>query len=199
MEFRGGKIQPRGGGSGGRPFSEPSRAGDPGTPAQSQQVANNGNNNPGQSAKGDDMSLGGTKKSKKKWLIAAVIVIVALLVGGFCSWRMMGSNGKDEGNINKNEFQAVFLTNGQVYFGKLKNVDNNYLTLTDIYYLQVQQQVQPASSTSSNSQVSLAKLGNELHGPEDFMYVARDQVLFWENLKDSGKVVQAIDAYQKTQ
>jgi len=198
MEFRGGKIQPRGG-SGGRQFSEPSRAEGPGTPAQSQQQVTNNVNNPGQSAKGDDMSLGGTKKSKKKWLIAAIVIIVVLVAGGLCSWKMMGSNSKDEPDVNTSEFQAVFLTNGQVYFGKLKNVDNNYLTLTDIYYLQVQQQVQPATTSTSNSQVSLAKLGSELHGPEDFMYVARDQVLFWENLKDSGKVVQAIDAYQKQQ
>jgi hypothetical protein len=62
----------------------------------------------------------------------------------------------------------------------------------------VQQTVQPKdqSASSNNQQVSLAKLGGELHGPEDVMYVNRDQVLFWENLKDNGKVVTAIKNYQ---
>jgi hypothetical protein len=83
----------------------------------------------------------------------------------------------------------------QVYFGKLANVDDRYVKLSDIYYLQVQQTVQPdqnAANQNNNPQVSLAKLGSELHGPEDAMYVNRDQVLFWENIKDDGKVVKAI-------
>ncbi len=103
--------------------------------------------------------------------------------------------------INSKEYQALFLTNGQVYFGKLDQVDASYVKLTDIYYLQTQQTVQPnASATSTASpQLSLAKLGNELHGPEDAMFVAHDQVLFWENLKDSGKVVQAIKSYKASQ
>jgi len=41
----------------------------------------------------------------------------------------------------------------------------------------------PARPNNNNNQqpnVSLAKLGNELHGPEDSMYVSHEQVLFWE-------------------
>ena len=41
-----------------------------------------------------------------------------------------------------------------------------------------------------------SELGGELHGPEDVMYVSREQVLFWENLKDDGKVATAIKDYQ---
>ena len=118
-------------------------------------------------------------------------------------------NGKTDSNsqasgsnkaINTGEYQAVFLTNGQVYFGKVTNVDSSYVKLTDIYYLQVQQTVQPkdssAAASAANQQVSLAKLGGELHGPEDVMYVSRQQVLFWENLKTDGKVAKAISDYK---
>jgi hypothetical protein len=64
--------------------------------------------------------------------------------------------------------------------------------------LQVQQSVQPTDkSAAANPQVSLAKLGSELHAPEDEMRINRDQILFWENLQDSGKVVQAIKNNQK--
>jgi hypothetical protein len=40
------------------------------------------------------------------------------------------------------------------------------------------------------------KLGNELHGPEDEMTIEKAQVLYWENLKPSGKVSEAISSYQ---
>jgi len=138
----------------------------------------------------------------KRMIMCCVLVIVAIIIllcAGMWAHRAFFSA---EGAINTGEFQAVFLTNGQVYFGKVSNVDNGYVKLTEIYYLQVQQQVQPSSSSSSSSnsqqpQVSLTKLGNELHGPEDSMYVARDQVLFWENLKTSGKVATAIKQYEQ--
>jgi hypothetical protein len=107
--------------------------------------------------------------------------------------------------VNKSEYQAVFLTNGQVYFGKLAVVNPGYLKLTDIYYLQVQSSSNGTTSASqlsatastTGSNVQLVKLGNELQGPEDMMAINREQVLFWENLKPSGKVTQAIDKYQQ--
>jgi hypothetical protein len=135
--------------------------------------------------------------NKKMWVITAIVVVL-LVVGGVCAW-MWHSMGSAVSQIKGNEYQALFLTNGQVYFGKLSDVDNKYVKLTDIYYLQVQQTVQPSSGANSNSNpsVSLAKLGSELHGPEDQMEINRSQVLFWENLKDSGKVVQAIHSNQQ--
>lgn len=33
-------------------------------------------------------------------------------------------------------FQAIFLTNEQVYFGKITDSNNGYITMEDIYYLQ---------------------------------------------------------------
>jgi hypothetical protein len=135
-------------------------------------------------------------------IVGALIVIV--LIGLFWSWWLFGRNTSfnENTNINTNEYQAVFLTNGQVYFGKLADLNHKYVTITDVYYLQVQQNSSlqgASSSTSPNSQVSLVKLGNELHGPQDEMYIASNQMLFWENLKSSGKVVQAINRYQDQQ
>jgi len=139
---------------------------------------------------------------RKLWFMCAVLLIIVVIGMGW-SWWLFGRNTfNEDANINKNEFQAIFLTNGQVYFGKLSNLNHKYVTITDVYYLQVQSNtsLQGASSSSSpNSQVSLVKLGNELHGPQDEMYIATDQMLFWENLKPSGKVTQAIDKYQAEQ
>lgn len=141
----------------------------------------------------------------KKIVIGLVgVIILASAIIGVSIGLVDGADTPDSSTVNSNatiktnEFQALFLTNGQVYFGKLGNLDARYVTLTDIYYLQVQQNQQgTAADLNSQSQVSLAKLGSELHGPEDKMSVASNQVLFWENLKPDSKVVKAITAYQK--
>lgn len=133
-------------------------------------------------------------------LVAVLVLVLVLIVGGGASyWYWAGKPHVDENkSINRGEFQALFLTNGQVYFGKLANLNDKYVTITDVFYLQVQQSLQQAASTANTTtgQVSLAKLGNELHGPEDKMFVASDQVLFWENLRNNSKVTEAIDKYQ---
>ena len=132
-------------------------------------------------------------------LLAVILLIAAMLFIGVYTGKLVSSATADAA-IKSKQFQAVFLTNGQVYFGQLSNVDGSYVKLKSIYYLQVQQTVQPKDATSSanNQQVSLAKLGGELHGPEDSMYISRSQVLFWENLKNDGKVAKAISDYKAT-
>ncbi|HSW98801.1 MAG TPA: hypothetical protein VLF71_03110 [Candidatus Saccharimonadales bacterium] len=123
-------------------------------------------------------------------LFAGTILVVALLV------LLYFGGGREDGFINKNREQAVFLANGQVYFGKIKSINKQYVDLQQIYYLNVNQQVQPnqkdAATASSNQSVSLVKLGCELHGPTDQMIINRDQVTFWENLKTDGQVAKAI-------
>lgn len=132
------------------------------------------------------------QESNKKPLIIAIVIIV-LAVLGWLGWWIYGmfSDG-----VMRDRYQAVFLSNNQVYFCKLTNVNADYVDCTDIYYLQVQQSVQPADS-KANPQVTLAKLGSELHGPEDRMRINRDQILFWENLKDDSKVVETIKKNQQ--
>jgi len=130
--------------------------------------------------------------NKKPWVIG-IVIIIALAVLGWLGWWVYGmfSDG-----VLRDRYQAVFLSNNQVYFCKLTNVNADYVDCTDIYYLQVQQSVQPADK-NANPQVSLAKLGSELHGPEDHMRINRDQILFWENLKDDSKVVETIKKNQE--
>jgi hypothetical protein len=85
------------------------------------------------------------------------------------------------------EWQAVFLTNNQTYFGKLENHNFGYVKLTNVYYLRAGGNLQDGSGGEDN--LSLVKLGGELHGPEDAMYIRKDSILFWENMKDSSRVV----------
>ena len=128
-----------------------------------------------------------------------MLILAALSLVGYLLSRAVSAATADSA-VKSKQFQAVFLTNGQVYFGKVSKVDSSYVKLEKIYYLQVnngqQQAVQPKDQAQATPQVSLAKLGGELHGPEDVMYISRSQVLFWENLKDDGKVAKAVKDYQ---
>jgi hypothetical protein len=72
------------------------------------------------------------------------------------------------------------------------------LTVSNVYYLRVNQAVQPDTKNSTaNNDVSLVKLGCELHGPEDQMVINQSQVIFWENLKADGQVAKAVAQFQK--
>ncbi len=129
--------------------------------------------------------------SKRLLIFLAIVLSLLVIAAVVLKVFLVHPTNRD---IKSKQYQALFLTNGQVYFGKLTRLDSNYVELTDIYYLQTQP-AQPGSGSNAAAQsqsLSLAKLGSELHSPEDAMYVSKDQVLFWENLKDDGKVVQAI-------
>lgn len=128
------------------------------------------------------------------WLPARLaglyVALAALMVVGV----MFGKMPK----VSDSGYQAVFLTNNQVYFGHLENAESRSPVLKDVYYLQANQQ-NPQSGNETQPNLQLVKLGNEVHGPQDEMVLKADQILFWENLKDDGKVVKAIKDNQKKQ
>lgn len=128
-----------------------------------------------------------------KLALALVVAGVIILAAGLLFTKFLG--GKSEASfVDDSKYQAVFLNGGQVYFGKIQDLNNKFLTMDSIYYLRVNEQVQPEQGEQSQAQqdISLAKLGCELHGPQDEMIINREQVTFWENLKDDGQVAKAI-------
>jgi hypothetical protein len=136
----------------------------------------------------------------KRFLWPIIVLIVLAVVGGWFAWSSMSSGTTA---IDNSKYQAVFFSNGQVYFGKLSSFNSGYLKLTDIYYLQSQQSTgdsktssNPQSTSTDQNNVQLIKLGDEIHGPEDQMIISKDQVLFYENLKTDGKVAQSIKKFK---
>lgn len=117
------------------------------------------------------------------------VVLMALTATGYVLFK------KSTNPVNTEGFQAVFLENGQVYFGRLSNINSNYVLLTNVYYLQANQDVQGDNKDKEEDQpqLQLNKLGNELHGPEDAMWLSRGKITFWENLKSDSQVVKAIE------
>lgn len=148
---------------------------------------------------GDSNRHGKNKRDKSKVLIFLIgLAVVAL--GLFSSWLLYKSSTSS--SIDNNKYQALFLTNGQVYFGKLKILNSDYVKLTDIYYLQTTSTTDKTAALQNASGnatgVQLIKLGSEVHGPADEMTVNRDQVLFFENIKKDGQVTSSIIKYQES-
>jgi len=128
---------------------------------------------------------------RRRWLIVLIILIAAVIL-----WRIFffGSTAMDS-----SKWQAVFLNNGQVYFGHLDEAQKDYIHITNVFYLRAAQTLQPLSSSTPAPSFELVKLGGELHGPEDAIYLEKSSVLFWENMKPDSQVVQAIMNFQKVQ
>lgn len=138
--------------------------------------------------------------------ILAILVIVVLAV------LYASSNNNLAGNqfgINDDMYQALFLANGEVYFGHLEMIGEDYVALEDIYYLRVTPTLQQSTEVdeegnpvvvenSDEPQINLVKLGEELHGPEDRMVVPITSVIYWENLSADGQVSTAIAEAKET-
>lgn len=130
-----------------------------------------------------------------------VLVGSALLLAAVSLFLGFSDTGRTETKqIDTTKYQAVFLNIGQVYFGKISSVNDKYLVLNDVFYVNCNTGTNGNSTCqqNGNNTYTLYKLGvNELHAPQDKMVINQSQIAYWENLKDSGKVVQAILQYKK--
>jgi hypothetical protein len=87
------------------------------------------------------------------------------------------------------EYKAVFLDNGQIFFGRLEEVGPSYIMLKDIFY--VQSQVIQQEKDKKEVRNILIKRGNEWHGP-DLMYVTTRHIVVIEPVSPTSRVAQLI-------
>lgn len=90
-------------------------------------------------------------------------------------------------------YQAVFMANGQVFFGKLSDAGTEHPRLDDVYY--VQQQVNPETKQATSV---LIRRGREWHAPS-FMVLNGRSILFIEPVGPDSKVAQLIAEAGKQQ
>ncbi len=126
-------------------------------------------------------------KINQSYLLGGIILVLLItsLNGLFL---ISGNKQKTAENINiidKNAYQAVFLSNNQIYFGHLSIESSDYLKLREVYYIQVIE--------GKNSKNRLVRLGDtEPHGPNNEMTLYKGNIIFWENLRSDSQVVQGI-------
>lgn len=138
-----------------------------------------------------------TSKSPRqfgKLLLGAAILLVFCAVG-WLVWTSL-SDGVSA-TIDSSKNQAVFLQNGQTYFGSLEVVDDNYLILRNVFYVKSDDAAaEDDAEGAGDSSMQLIKRGEEVFGPEDAMIINRDQVVYFENIKDDSQVSQLMKDFK---
>ena len=128
----------------------------------------------------------------KTWKVLLLVLFIVVL--GWSTYTIssafLGKVGTDS------DYDAVFLDNNQVYFGKVSNTEDVFIKLSDVYYFGPS--TRSARSGQADDEFVLVKLGSELHGPTDEMQINNDHILYIEKLSSNSRVVQAILDY-KTQ
>ena len=81
-------------------------------------------------------------------------------------------------------YQAVFLTNGQTFFGSFQDRLGPYAKLEGVYYIQQS----GGGDTGQPVTTRILKRGTELHAPESPMLIAKSAILFVEDLTDASPV-----------
>jgi hypothetical protein len=89
-------------------------------------------------------------------------------------------------------YQAVALTNGQVFFGRIAELGTDYTVLRDVFYIQSREN--PGTKQVTNV---LIKRGGEWHAP-DRMIINRQQVLIIEPVKEDSQVAKLIAEQNKS-
>src|SRR5215472_15456047 len=112
-------------------------------------------------------------------IIAALIIAVAILGN---AWMVTHPRAVSF----EQTYQAVLLTNNNVYFGRLEGYGTDKPVLSEVYY--VQTVVDPETKVQSNI---LTKRGKEWHSP-DRMYINPKQILIVEPVGPNSRVAEMI-------
>ena len=124
------------------------------------------------------------RKNSSVWIAGIVCLLVGLVIGHMITYHAMEHHGEA---AFATPYQAVLLSNGAVYYGKLSGYGRHNPTLNDVFYIVTK--TDPETKQVSNV---LVKRGKELHGP-DRMYLNANQILFVEPVGSDSKVAQLIN------
>lgn len=137
-------------------------------------------------------------------IVAVTVLIAALLWGAKQPWFPVKlsfqipelfksapeKEKKQEAGDSLSGYSAVYLDNGQEFYGKVEGKDGGYLVMTDAFYYQ------PWVRSLVPGNMRILKLGLEIHQPEDRVYISPSHVVMQERLKNDSKVVKAILKYK---
>ncbi len=112
------------------------------------------------------------------WLLVAVLFLATAFFG-------LNYFGLSLGNpFNSEDYYAVYLTSGDVYFGKLAKFPR--LKLSDVYFLV------KGKDQSGADAFALQRLGDAVWGPENKLYLTPENILWKTKLKEGGAAFKVI-------
>lgn len=124
----------------------------------------------------------------KWWQVVTVLglLVIVVAIAAFLLIQIMWATPA----LDSSRYQAVFLDDGKVFFGKLKNTNGEYITLATAYYTSTSQS---SNKSSTVDQTALVKVGSESYGPDNSIQIARSKILFWQNLRKDSQITKAIE------
>jgi hypothetical protein len=114
------------------------------------------------------------------------MALVALLCGLACGGYLL-YNHSAEIKLPKDQYFAVYMNGGQLYFGKLQGLGTPFPVLTNVFYVQSRQDNQTKQVTNI-----LVKRGKEWHAP-DRMYLNAAQIILAEPVGPTSRVAELIN------
>lgn len=130
------------------------------------------------------------KQNKLPWVVGIIILVVLIAAGVW--WHVAQNNTQ----VDSSKYQAVFLQNNQVYFGKLYAYNTSHPYLKNVWYIQTPDSTTGTDSTKTTapSSMQLVQLTKSVHGPEDEMLLNKSNILFVENLASNSQVTKLINS-----
>jgi len=119
--------------------------------------------------------------------IARIVIALAIFTASFLivkGWDFVVTPP-----IGHARYQAVFLVNGQTYFGRYLDRLGPYIKIEEPFYIQ-QQGEKPIGVTP---ELKIVRRGAELHQPGTEMLIPKDAILFVEDLRVDSQVAQFMD------
>lgn len=104
------------------------------------------------------------------WVIGVLVIILLVLV----VWQIF---------FGKSAYYAVYMRTGDVYFGKLMRFPS--FGLSNVYTLQVNAQDQ-------QNPIRVQKFSDVFWGPEDWLKLNKDEVVWYTKLKSEGQLSQLL-------
>src|SRR5688572_28216617 len=118
--------------------------------------------------------------------VGAAVATAGLVFLGLFLFR---TEGPLDAFVDERAYQAVFLTDGRAYIGRLTSERGDYYVLRDVYYLQ---QSPDADDKKQPMQQVLPRTA-DLHSPQARMLIPKDAVLLIENLRRDAELSTTID------
>lgn len=112
--------------------------------------------------------------SRTKKIIIIVLIALIVVVAAFIVWQVF---------FPGSAFYAVYLRTGDLYFGRLSRFP--VFGLKQVYMIQVNQQ-------NVQTPLSIQKFSSIFWGPEDFIRINDDEVVWITKLNPDGQLAQVL-------
>ena len=120
------------------------------------------------------------------WRLARIGIAIGVFLLAFAVIRVWDFTIP---RVGAARYQAVFLSNGQTWFGHYRDRLGPYAAMETVYYVQTK----AAQETDVPPTSQLIKRGNELHAPDPQVLIPKTAILFIEDLRDDSPIAKYMD------